>query len=158
MTPIVREAVRRVRESDDFLLLDCLELLDRRKQGEGALATMRWCGVTLLGYGDADALADGGEGDCPACEGHGELSADGADGHYYDVSCPKCDGDGVVEYTKGADIPAFEKLTWRDLNGVVQRITVIAWDVGPKFHDFRTAQTLVDAARKSLNAPKAVAA
>lgn len=119
MSPVVREAVRRVRESLDFGLLDMLELLDRRNAGEkGAIAVVRSCDRTLIGYGHSVDLNESGEIECPACDGDGEIDVDTNDGRMYTVECPRCDGDCVINADDlGDSMPPVDRLHWRTLNG-----------------------------------------
>jgi hypothetical protein len=156
LSPIIREAVRRVRDSDDFLLLDCLELLDRRKTHEPtAVGTMRWAGRSLIGYA-TDGAVEESEADCPACEGFGELDAEGANGRSYSVRCPECDGDCTVDFGDDTDeVPREDLITWRTLNGIEVDMDFGPFaSVHPKWHDFHAAQRIVDKAKASLAAAK----
>lgn len=155
--PIVKEAIRRVRESGDWLLLDCLELIDRRNAGEdSACAVMRWCGHSIIGYASDDVGE--GEGDCPFCDGDGECEVEGANGRSRYVSCPECWGDGVLKLEKGGSIPSeAERLTWRDLNGEPVSLDAPASGIMPRFFAMHEAADIVAKAKADLE-KKAVAA
>lgn len=117
MSPLVREAVRQARNGA-WELLDALELIERRHADErDAIATARWLGRTLIGYG-REVERNDDLPECEACEGEGVLDADGANGKTYTVDCPACYGSGIDEDASFDDEDdADDDLAWRDLNG-----------------------------------------
>jgi len=107
LSPIMREAIGRIRENADFVLLDCLELLERKESG--AIAIMRHGGNTLIGYRVDDPTWQSDE--CEACGGDGEIPAIGANDKTHSVECPECDGSGAGG---GTDVG---QIMWQTLNG-----------------------------------------
>lgn len=68
------------------------------------------------GFGPLIGWANVGTHTCPACGGDGEIIATGKDGTEFDVTCPKCHGEGSSEGSKPVISP-HNVAVWADVNG-----------------------------------------
>jgi hypothetical protein len=159
MDALTKKAVAEAREGR-WGLLDAMELIERAGTDCTVVCLAHQVGdLALIGHceggGDDGDSEVGGDVVCTFCDGEGDLQVEGKSGRIRTVTCPDCEGHGLVD-RDDADLTSSddrgEVTHWRRLNGERFEFDLAVSTCFIRTMTIAQARDILATARKALDA------